>query len=331
MAENQETKDGALKQEEVEQEEQQQTDLAQDAAEESAAFDASFEEEARGDEPPATEPEKSTEEESGETAESTEIAEAQADESTEEQPPIVFAGMTEAQLTATLAKIPALEQTSQAEMRKLHGKLGEFNRTLQELQKSGTNRTSVKVAKEQLKRLNEEFPEIAEMLAEDLSGFDLSGSGVTESDISPKVEKLVADGITAVTTNLERDMKVSLLKIQHGENFQSLLYEQEQVTEDGVIKIRPKKDENGNLIQQPDFAVWLQTQPEAERTKIEDTWDPVYLSGKLTEFKDWRNKKQQRSQNRQGRLRNAISPNTSGAPARTGPPTEEDGFNSVFK
>lgn len=312
------------------QDEQQQAEITtQDEADESAAFAASFGE-ARSDELPAEEQDNANEDESGVEGNPEGEEQAQAQTETDGQPNILIAGLTEEQLAERLEKITQIEQTSQAEMRKLYGKIGEFNRTLESLKGGEGGQAKLNLAKVQFKRLQEEYPEVAELLGEDLSGIDFSGSGVSDDQINEIVEKRVAESVTTVRNDVAKEMGLNLLQIQHGRNFQSLLYEQETVTENGKTYVRPKKDANGDFVRQPEFAAWLKTQPEEEQTNIENAWDPVYLSEKLTEFKDWRGKKTQGTQQRQERLRNAITPKTTQVAQRTAAMTEEDGFNASF-
>jgi len=296
---------GQVQEVQQDEEQDQEEQLSQAEAEESAAFAASFGE-TRGDEPPVNEEAGQEGNQAEEGAEASEQAgDSQEEQSGEEQQqePIVFAGLTESQLAEKLAKIDTLEQMSAAEMRKMHGKIGEFNGALKELQKNGGNRAAMKVAKDQFKRLSEDYPEIAEMLAEDLSGLDFAGGGGGLSE--DVVEQRVTERVSEVKEELSREMQMNLLKIQHRDYVD--VYASDQ------------------------FRTWLQSQPKEEQEKIENSWDAVYLSEKLTEFKSWRNEKQNTSAQRQQRLRNAIPPKTTQGAVKAGPASEEDGFNSVFK
>ena len=292
---------------EVQQDEEQDQEeqLSQAEAEESAAFAASFGE-VRGDEPHADQGDDAEQSAAGAEAAEQEgdSQEEQAGEAQQQEPEqIVFAGLTESQLAEKLAKIDVIEQMSSAETAKLHGKIGELNGTLKELQRNGNNRAAMKVAKDQFKRLSEDYPEIAEMLAEDLSGLDFAGGGGGLSE--DVVEQRVTERVSEVKEELSREMQMNLLKIQHRDYVD--VYASDQ------------------------FRTWLQSQPKEEQEKIENSWDAVYLSEKLTEFKSWRNEKQNTSAQRQQRLRNAIPPKTTQGAVKAGPASEEDGFNSVFK
>ena len=109
-------------------------------------------------------------------------------------------------------KIPGLEKTFQEEIRKVYGKFGEIQGNLSKMQQSGMAR---KLEAGMLKRLNGEFPEIAQMLAEDLSEFmagtvatAVSGDGKpakeggATDDIDARVKTAVADANKATETKL---------------------------------------------------------------------------------------------------------------------------------
>jgi hypothetical protein len=294
-------------QEQVQEDQQEVTaeELSQQEADESAGFAASFGEQARGDEPPAEEQNEPEEQEAGEAQEEA-VAEQAADEAGGEADSRV-AGVTEEQLTAMLAKLPKIEELetmTTAEIRKLHGKFGDINRTLQELQKGNAAKPGVRLAAAKLTRLQENFPELAEMLAEDLNdSAELGGS--PSVDVEALVNQQVDEKVKAAREEMEQRMQMNLLKIQHRDCFEI-----------------PKSDE---------WKVWLQTLPADEQEKIGDSWDADYLGSKLTEFKSWRDTKHQGSQQRKARLERAITPKGVAQAVKPAVMTEEDGFAAAFK
>lgn len=108
------------------------------------------------------------------------------DEPVPDQPPAEKPGMSDDELRALVAKMPELDafrgQTAQ-EMQRLHGKLGEFNRTLQALQQapSAANSEAVKAARQ---KLTDEYPELAETI------LPLIGSGGGGGVTSEQLEAL---------------------------------------------------------------------------------------------------------------------------------------------
>jgi hypothetical protein len=204
------------------------------------------------------------------------------------------------QLAAMLAKLPKideLENMTTAEIRKVHGKLGEINRAVLELQKSQGN-SAVNLSGVKLKRLQEEYPELAELLTQDLSE---SGAGAQVAQPQVNFDEAVAK----VREDLSKEMQTNLLTIQH-------------------------RDWRG-VIQSPAFAEWKQSLPEADQVELDNSWNASYLSEKLTAFKTWNAEKQTGATQRKNRLSRAITPRGNAAPNKPVPLTEEDGFNAAFK
>jgi hypothetical protein len=262
----------------------------QEVAEESASFAASFNDDVRVDETP-TEP-----------VEEAEPAEAQAEAP---EPSAEVAGVTQEQLTAMLAKLPKIDEVENmtaSEMRKVYGKLGEFNRTLQELQKaSAEHKPSVKLTSTSFKRLSEEYPEIAEILAADFNDSGVSGGS---NDVS-QLEPLVTQRVAQVQDQLQKEMQTNLLTIQHRDYL--------------------------SVVQSDDFKVWMQTIPAEDQEKIGNTWDAMYLGEKISSFKEWRDKKTESSMNRKQRLERAITPKGLQQKAQQAALSEQDGFMAAFR
>ena len=95
----------------------------------------------------------------------------------EPEPPPTMFGFTEDQFKDLFAKAQEVDRLKEREA-KVFGTLGSLKQTLDNLRQQQPQATA-KVTKESLKRLSAEFPEMAEMLADDLSGLSVqSGSGV---------------------------------------------------------------------------------------------------------------------------------------------------------
>jgi hypothetical protein len=174
-----------LSQEEQDQQEQQAK----------SAFAAGYNK-VRGEEPPAI----------------VEPAETDQDKPVEEEPAAVqqpepekpiFAGLTETQLKAKLERIDEIDQLRDdinGRDRRAMGKIGELNRTLQQLQEF--NKNSASVTPRDLKHLRDEFPELAELLAKDIGE-------------SPDVEKMVSDRVQAATAETIEKVEEKLLTVMH--------------------------------------------------------------------------------------------------------------------
>lgn len=264
-------------------EEQQEVNAETAEANEQAGFASSFGEEVRADEAPAdSDPEQEQQEERGEEG----VAEEEA-------------GLTAEELTAMLAKIPKIDQVEQAtaaEIRKLHGKLGEFNRHLQELKTARTGAGKLDASK--LKRLNEDYPELAQILADDLNeaGFDTTSQ-------QPAID--YSQQMAQVKDEMYKDMQKNLLLIQHQDVF--------------------------DVVATDEYRVWKQTQPAEVQQQLDTSFDAMFLGKQITAFKEWRGKKSTGTQQRQTILERALNPKGAQPKAKSVALSELDGFMAAFK
>lgn len=219
------------------------------------AFEAGFAQ-ARGEEPPA--PKSETEEKAEEQQPEEKAPEAKA-----EEPPLI-AGLTETQLRDLLAKanrVDTIEQETNTRLRQAFGKLGEINSLVQQLQQTRGNAVSVKG----LKRLSEEFPEMAKMLEEDLNEA-LTGAGAAPAFDQSKIDDLVSTRLTEVEDKVTKEMEKRWLSRQHKDW-------KEQVAS-------------------ADFNLWKDNVlPKEEAAVLDESWDADFVAEKLTEFKAWKDRK----------------------------------------
>lgn len=228
----------------------------------------------------------------------------------------VFAGKSAEQILAVFEKVPGLENRFNEELNKVngelskvYGKFGELTRHIQQLQGKSGARTFKAGS---FKRLSEEFPEIAEMLAEGLSeafGGEAPATTTTETksgdgnkktdnaaDIDSRVTAAVASAVQEVT-------------LRNGQQFLTVLH--------------PTWRADCNT---PEFKAFMQTLPEADRTKYVDSDDVFVAAECFTKFKDWKGKAGNGQDNGQGkngngqkgarkqeRLEKAITPQGDGA------------------
>jgi hypothetical protein len=259
---------------------EQDQEVASTPEQDEAAFEAGFAE-ARGDEPPTPEP----------VAEEPVAAEPEPEATPE--PEIVFAGLTEEQLKTALAKAGEVDELK-SQVRQLFGRFGEVNSKLQ-----SQNTQPVKVTAAQLKRLQANFPEFADDLAEDLSGLVLGGT--SQSAFDP--------------TELKGEFETRLKEIQKASE----------------IKLLRMKHRDWEIVRDSsEFALWEQTLPDTERQELMSSKDAIYVSEQLDTFKAWRDKAQVATVKKRNRLENAVTPQ--GVPP-TGPTTinDDDAFMSGFK
>lgn len=215
----------------------------------------------------------------------TEAAEPVAEEKQTEAEPPKFAQITEAQLTDLMAKANQFDD-SKRKIDTLSGHIGGLKQTLE-----GLKQQQVKIGPGQLKRLSAEFPELAEMLAEDLGS--LSGSTVDPQDIDKRVQAIVDE-------KLQKDVsaEIEILSEVHSD----------------------WKDVNAS----PEFAQWKSTLTPARRAKLENSVDGEYIASRMTEFKAAQAAKdkaakeaaeaanKQSSNTRQKRLEAAVPPRGTG-------------------
>lgn len=202
-----------------------------------------------------------------------------------------------ARLLALLNEIPERSAMTDKEIRQLHGKFGEINRVIKELQ-SNSGTANVRVTQDSLKRLNENFPEIAEMLAEDLSGISLQGGG---SSFDPEI---MQQEVAKVRDEMNQTMQRNLLTIQHRDW--------------------------ASIVGSNEFGKWKDNLSADEQQQLNSSWDAMYLGEKITEFKAWHNKINNTQQQRNQRLANAILPKTTQAASR-GIVSEEEAFAAQFR
>lgn len=280
------------------QEQHQETAVSDDAA-----FAAGFAQ-ARGEEPPAAE-----------------LEEQQTDTPTEEtqqaapEPQAVLAGLTEDQLKALLAKageVDAVKADFEQRVRQAFGKIGEVNSEVKALvQRMEQGRgNGVKLNADSLKRMHGEFPEMAEMLAQDLSDA-FAGQGGGQVDPAA-IDKIVTERLSAKEAEIERKIEKRFLKRAHP------TWEQDVVSDD--------------------FRLWKDNVlPKDQAALLDNSWDSDFVGEKLTEWKAWKVKtaearevKERTKEVKQNRLAAAVAPQ--GA-ASGGPPTinEDDAFMRGFK
>lgn len=271
----------------------------EEATQDDAGFAAGFAE-ARGEEPPVeAAPEvkdRVDTEQSGQTA-------------TPEETPAqnLIAGLTEDQLKNLLMKANSIDDVN-ARVEKAFGKVGELNRTILELQKNRGNGAGLSVG--QLKRLSGEYPELAELLASDLSeAFSNTGGGSPGQQFDPSmIEQPLADKVKEVERNFEK----RLLRKEHKDW-------EETVTSD-------------------DFKLWgTNVLPREEWLQLNASWDSEFIAEKLTEFKAWKQQATAQSESqtntqreqKQKRLEAAVTP-TSGRTNGPNIQSEDDAFASGF-
>lgn len=225
-----------------------------------------------------------------------------------------LAGLTEEQITTALARV----SQQQATIDKLGGRIGHLIQQVEQLKSTPRTVAEQRSFDLKLTRLTENFPELAEILREDLKDMG-PGEAAAPAAAGPTftaedVDKIVTEKLTAFQHQQERAMEVKVLGSAHPD------WEQ--------------------VIKTPQFAIWRDNVI-ADGKELMESENAAFISRKLTEFKDWAKvtvvtapvapaPAPTGASNRQ-RLANAVLPRTAAAQPAQSPVTEEDAFLAAFK
>jgi hypothetical protein len=209
-----------------------------------------------------------------------------------EPEPVRIAGYTEDELKELLAKAQEVDRLKEREA-KIWGTLGSMKQAIE----SRANSATPKVTKESFKRLSSEFPEMAEMLADDLSQISMPSGGFDPSSVEKVIEE-----------RLDRERKVNETKIL------SVMHPDWQ-----------------QVVRDESFATWKETLSDEAKQVLNDGWDAILIGEGLSAFKEWKSKTTQTAASKRQRLESAIAPKTviRSAPVQTAEDAFTAGFNSV--
>lgn len=230
-----------------------------------------------------------------------------ADSPEPEEPKVTMASLTEEQLQGMLAKISevdALRSELHSTRDGLFGKFGELNRTVKEAKKAPA---TVKFSADQFKKLGQEYPELAQSLAEDLSGL---WPTVDETEIA-REDKTINAPADPEALRQEFDLKL----------------------ERSVAKITMDFKRPGWLedIQSQEFSNFKGEMSPADRSEFDASWDPTYVAGTLEKFDKWKEKNNstlEKNTQISDRLKNNIQPRGT-TPDHT--PSDVDAFSAGFR
>lgn len=245
-----------------------------------------------------------TQELAKEEAQPQEQAPAEQQPEPEPEKPI-FAGLTETELKARLARIDELDQLRSelaTETRKVYGKVGELNGELKQLRELQKHHGAL--SPEALNRLKEDYPDLAEILS-------VGAGDAPEVRSKPEdVEKLVSERVQAAITETTDRLEQKLISIQHKD-----------------WKEIPKTEE---------FKVWFGSLPKDRAEALWNSRDGDHVVSEITEFKAWREtyRKQQadaqeaerQKQDKQARLEAAAQPSGVAPAAQKAIASEEEAY-----
>lgn len=233
-------------------------------------------------------------------------------------------------VTSLKAEVKAIAKDHDPEVvRKLYGAIGDINRQLKELkpkQESAAPAAApapapvvdeAAAAIEAAEAVAKDFPELAGPLVAAMKAV---------SNRHSAAPSLSAEEISALTQRAAQ-----------------------QATQLAAIEALAEEHPDYETARQtPEFQAWIATKPKEYQDRLWNTWNPAVVSRGLTEFKEAQKApplaqeqpQQQDRQKKQDRLRNAVVPRGTPAPATPSTPTEEElilaGYNKgnprpVFK
>jgi len=270
---------------------------------EAAGFEAGFAE-ASGHEMPPVEVEAQPEPQSVESA---------SEPEPEVEEIIPEFGLTPSAIRQRLAKIDEMD-AMKAEMQQLvqhrdrqYGTIGEMKQRLQQMQEAKSAPAS-RLNLTSLKRLSGEYPELAELLTQDLNeAIEVGGAPATAAGFDPQqIEEILARR----TAEVERRAQDGTMR-----QVQQLL----------LARDHPDwKD----VAASADFTLWKANLDPRERTMLDNSWDSGVISSALTAYKSWQGKQQDRTAAKRNRLERAVQPN--GIAATSDTAGEVDAFMAGF-
>lgn len=202
----------------------------------------------------------------------------------------------EDRLADLMSHVARVEDTST----KAHGKIGELNRTILQLQQraaaqpepqSGEVSAEVLEALKQAEAVAEEFPELAGPLVNVMKA--LTKRAAPQPATTPAVLAAAA----AETPDIDSMVasRVEQLRMQ-----------------DAIEVLADEHPDWSEVRETPEYKAWLGTKDEAFRTKFLTSKNPLYVSKQLTEFKAWRDVAQAAEQKKRQRLEGALTPEGEG-------------------
>ena len=244
--------------------------------------------------------------------------EATPENKEEKQPetPKVF-GLTEAEFKAEMAKAGSAGAKVNEEVRKVYSKIGEINRTVQELTKNlSAGKTGRKITAEALKRVNDELPGLGAALAQDLSDI-LGGAEAAQAVAETKGQAFDPDKYHAekLAPALEA-MEARITKVSEEAQTELLSYMHSDYAE---------------FLKTDTFKGWLQTLPADRREFVVTSPRAVVAGSAITEAKKWAEEKHKAEVKAKSKLEAAITPKGSGAAPVQQVTDDETAFNRGYK
>lgn len=254
------------------------------AEQEDAEFEAGF----TGQEvEPADTEKESAEAEQTETTDETTEADTESQEAHPEETGQY--GLTNDQIKALLAKaseVDAMKAEMVANRDRIFGKFGEIQRTLQDMRQSNAPASvAAKFTADKFKRLQKDFPELAEAFAADLS----EAMSVETGNAQNPDEFNARLGHAVQSLRAEYDQKLDQRLAMHT-----------------MTTMRPNWRSE---IASDDFALYRNTQMTPEAQQVWDTtWNPDEVAAELKKFDAWKERGTTKKVANKSRLEAALQP-----------------------
>lgn len=232
-------------------------------------------------------------------------------------------------LLAKSAKVDELEMalTRQAqELRRAYGKIGELNSHLRQLMKAPTKR-GIKQAELKFARLEEEYPELAQVLKEDLA--QVLGAAQEEVEQKEEPQEVKAEESGDGMSQSQDSPQIPEEVLQQREFQLRVEYEKKLLAS--------RHPDWEQIAQTPDFRIWLASQPPEIQQVAMSSYSADELSAVFDLYKQARQileAKARQGVTKQKRLETAVPVSSSSTAA---PPVSDElddflaGFNAVMK
>ena len=251
------------------------------------------------DDMPSPEVKSVVEELPEEKPEPVEEKEPEAKEESEAEEPMFF-GMSESQIKSLLersARVDSIEE----QLRKAHGKIGELNSTLQNMQHRPTQQQAAPV----------------------------EPAGETEGDDHWARE---FPEVVAIAEAKARKIAAELISQQQAQG-QPVTIDKDEILRDTNIAILDATYEGWrDKISSQDFTLWIATQPQDVQETFNTTISAKVVGGVIGQYDAWKAKTQDRGQKSQRRLEQALVPTGATAKVPHAPTPHDEfvaGFNAI--
>jgi len=103
---------------------------------------------------------------------------------------------------------------------------------------------------------------------------------------------------------------------------------QKQMEEERIAQLSEDHEDWQAVVQDEKFLKWKEAMNEKERDRLNNSWNPSFISKKLTEYKKSIESTPPKKSNRQEVIDAAVQPRGAGGPPAG--PSDEDEFNAGF-